>query len=210
MSSQVPRGVLSSPSVPVSSCLCSRRALCPSCFPSSSLVCRRGLLLANSLTTSSVYGSPNIDLGAKGVIAFKRCFSLLLQQVEKIQRQVGARKKTLWPLPGGCTAFAGRLVAESRLQFWAVYAAGPPPWACRELAGLWDAGYLGAGEPWASLWGSPTMVSCGKWTAHRSARPVSGRAPGAKAAAGDGNDSTVTTCGGHERHGPIPISQTGK
>ena len=92
MSSQIPRGVLGSPSVPVGSCLCSRRALCPSCFPSSLLVCRRGLLLANSLTTSSVYGSPNIDLGAKGVIAFKRCFSLLLQQVEKIQRQVCVRK----------------------------------------------------------------------------------------------------------------------
>lgn len=47
----------------------------------------------------------------------------------------------------------------------------------------------------AGLWGCPVMVSCNRGTAHRSTWLVSGqRGPGAKAAADDGNASTVTTC----------------
>lgn len=45
----------------------------------------------------------------------------------------------LWPLPGTCTSFAGRLVAESRLQF----GLHKLPGASRPLG----PGCLGADEP---------------------------------------------------------------
>lgn len=70
-----------------------------------------------------------------------------------------------------------------------------PRMGCRELAGPWGPGSLGAHESWTSPRGSPVTVSCSRCTAHGVAWPVScpvaqGRgAIRAQVAAGDGDES---------------------
>lgn len=157
---------------------------CPRLYSGDSLPSR-------GLWASQVQARELSGRGQGGLLPF-HVFSLVLQQIDKIQRRAGEDKQMIQPLPGSCASFAGGCwLAPEALAVPAQVSPGP------DFGGEWVL-------PWQWVPADDTTRS------GLACRAVWLLPEGPRVEAALTMVAWLPTCVGWERHGPTHISQVGR